>query len=189
LALSIGLLAAASPARGGEPHQPANVRPFFSVGYAKPVDFGDYDRGFGIGLGFEVEQSELLSGVFRFDWNELRAPSPGDLYYGSPYTSRALTWSAGARLNWARGSFLQPYSEALLGARMVGESQRYYAYAARGPSETVVDPDGLAGIVCFGLSTASRGHSGFFIDGGYEFSLEHPDRYAIVPVRFGVVFP
>jgi hypothetical protein len=40
-----------------------------------------------------------------------------------------------------------------------------------------------------GVSTARPGRSGLTLDSGFEFVPRNPDRYAIVPVRLGVVLP
>jgi hypothetical protein len=188
--LSVVLLATAMPAVA-QSQKPANVRPFFGVGYSVPIEFQDFDRGFGMGLGFEIEQSAFLSGIFRIDWNEVFASTtPGNPYaYPSRRSRSGFTWSAGLRLYAPRASHL--YSEATLGARMIGdESPTYYAMPAAGSgAQDTVDPNGLAATVRIGLSTASRGGSGFFLDGAYEFSIEHPDAYGMVPIRFGVIFP
>ena len=73
---------------------------------------------------------------------------------------------------------------------MIGdESPKYYAMPQGSSGQRVMDPDGLAATGRLGFSTASHGGPGFFIDGAYEFSVEHPDSYGIVPIRFGVIFP
>jgi len=169
---------------------PTNVRPFFGVGYTHPVEFQQFDRGFGMGFGFEIEQSEHVSGIFRFDWDEVRMPVTGGAYFYPDLGRRAFTWSAGARLNMSRGWVLHPYTEALLGARMISDNGRLNVYPMDVSSrEETADPNGIAATVRVGFSTASRGGSGFFLDGGYEFSVEHPDLYGLAPIRFGVVFP
>ncbi len=71
-----------------------------------------------------------------------------------------------------------------------GDPETYYAMPlAGGGGQDVVDPDGLAATARLGFTTASHGGSGFFLDGAYELSVEHPDQYVPVPIRFGVIFP
>ena len=77
-----------------------NVRPFFDVGYSRPVGFGAFDRGFGLGFGFEIERSHAVSALFRVDWSELRAedPPPGYSYYSSVARLATYNWSLGLRI-------------------------------------------------------------------------------------------
>ena len=57
---------------------PTNVRPFFAVGPSFPDDFADISRGFGMGFGFEIEQSPRLSVLFRVEWHLMRGDSDAD---------------------------------------------------------------------------------------------------------------
>ena len=119
LALSIGLLAAASPARGGSRTSPPTSALSSASAMPSPSTSVTTIVALASGSAFEVEQSELLSGVFRFDWNEMRAPSRAIRITGRP--TRAVR-SLGRRERGSAGRVdgsLQPYSEALLGARMV----------------------------------------------------------------------
>src|SRR5262245_32664388 len=65
-----------------------NIRPFFGVGYTRPLGFGDYNRGFGLAAGLEMEESSLLSAVVRVDWSnqETADAAAPTVYYNSSMT-------------------------------------------------------------------------------------------------------
>ena len=120
------LLGAFVLARPASPSEilPANVRPFFAVGPSFPDDFDDVIRGFGMGLGFEIEQSPRVSVLFRVEWNFMS----GDISPLYPYSStsaRELTatnWSMGTRAYLARQGPVRPYIDGCVGVRLVRDT-------------------------------------------------------------------
>lgn len=100
----LGAVLLCQPARPSEILS-ANVRPFFAVGPSFPVGFDDVSRGFGMGFGFEVEQSPRVSVLFRVELNYMSGELP-NLYLNYPPTLTneltATNWSLGARTYLAR---------------------------------------------------------------------------------------
>lgn len=180
----LALSAVTTVAAAADGSSSVNVRPFFSVGYTRPAGLEDFDRGFGMGLGFEIERSRLLTAIFRFDWDELRTPAQR---FGS---ATAINWCVGPRLYLPTPGTPRCYAEALVGERMIGQDAPNHADEAIAARSSDVSVAELAGAVRIGFATARRGMAGFLVDAGYVCSLKHPDlRGGIVPVRFGIIFP
>ena len=218
LALAV-LLASAPESRAARalpsdrPHE--NVRPFISAGYSLPVSFGEIDRGFGIGMGFEVEQGARGSILFRFDWDGLQ----GDPVYSAspiPYATprvlwpalTAMSWSIGGRGYLRTGHRFRPYAEGCLGVRVVSEPHdvsravplvrvvsephdvsRAVALATSFGGTAYSAVEGMAGTIRLGLSAALPGRAGLFVDSGLQVIVRNPRHNGLVPFRIGIVFP
>jgi len=187
LALSAGpaLAASLAPGRPGP-----NIRPFFDVGYSRPVRYGNLDHGFGLGFGFGVEQSSRWSTLFRFEWDALlESERPGDYFdYGpSSVGVSAISWSLGAQLHLRTRGAVRPYTEALLGVRLntEGGGGVVVSSASGGGPEG----NGVSASLRLGLTTAKPGGAGLFLDSGMDIMVRNPDRFGIVPIRLGIVFP
>ncbi len=195
--LALGALLLGSPgssAAGSLPPEPppTNVRPFFGVGYSVPLWFGDLDHGFGLGFGFEVEQSARVSTMFRVEWHRLEGDRPATYpVFHSPTLARtAIDWSLGARAHWRERGMVRPYTEGCLGIRLVGEESRSQLLSGDSSSGSVTEEaSGLVATLRLGLSTARPRGAGLFLDAGLEFVVRNPGRYGIVPLRLGIVFP
>lgn len=192
IAVFLGAVLLCQPARPSEILS-ANVRPFFAVGPSFPVDFDNVSRGFGMGFGFEVEQSPRVSVLFRVELNYMSGDLP-NLYLNYPFTqTNELTttnWSLGARTYLAKHGPVRSYVDGCLGVRLVGDA---LPGGGIGPSGggggSRGEPEGLAVTLRVGLSSAGTRRHGLFLDSGLDFLIDHPDRYGLVPVRLGIVFP
>ena len=168
----------------------SNLRPFFAVGYAQPVGFGTLDNGFGLGFGLEAETSARATALFRMDWSWLSGEEIHEPYFYDSRSQRRnlINWGIGPRVYLSQGG-IRSYSELLLGARFVGDPSSAGGFGDSSGGQISDQDSGLAATVRLGLSTARRGGAGFFLDVGYEFPFENPDRGAVVPVHLGVLFP
>lgn len=183
---------------------PGNVRPFFSAGPSIPVDFGGASRGFGVGFGFEAEQSPRVSVLFRVEWHLMRGMADPPRYpFDSYSTSDELTtanWSLGARAYLGTHGPVRSFVDGGLGVRLVADGRPGSdggivplspagLGSASGPIGASAEREGLTIILRFGLSSVAPGRPGFFLDSGVDLLLDNPDRYGLVPVRLGVAFP
>ena len=188
LALTVSFPAVVAAAETGF----TNTRAFFDVGSSWPVGFGNFDRGFGLGFGLEMEDSPTVSALFRVEWNQWEAKSSAILtphFTYAPIRRRAINWSLGARFHVPQGRVLRPYSEVLFGVRLVDETSDEIRLLSDGTGEPGPKAQGLVTTVRLGISMGRRGGTAFFLDAGFESPVETPRRYGIVPVRVGVQLP
>ena len=170
---------------------PTNVRPYFSVGPSFPAEFDWLSRGFGMGFGFEAEQSRRLSALFRVELSFLRGePQPTAPY--DPVTTRDLTsvdWSLGARAYLGTHGPIRSYVDGAVGVRLVSGEDLGVFPAPGGTPASRAKPEGMAVTLRLGLSSASPRRAGFTLDTGLEFLAENPGRYGLATLRLGIVFP
>jgi hypothetical protein len=167
------------PSRDGPP---PNVRPFFGAGYSIPVWDQEYDRGYGFGAGFEIEQTSYASFLLRIEWHRLHDGQPRaaysyphDSYYPlhhSPQLS-AIDWAVGGR-GYLTTGIVRPYAEACVGVRLMDKR---------------VAADGVGFTLRLGMSFARPGGAGMFLDSGLNLAVKDANHYGIVPARLGIVFP
>jgi opacity protein-like surface antigen len=173
-----------------------NVRPYFSAGPSYSTGFADVESGFGVAFGFEAEQSPRFSALFRVEWNRMRTRPYLEPFNYYPHRDdlTAATWSLGARAYLGTRGRFRPYVDGGVGVRLVddspggGGSGVFPLTPAPAVSE-VASRDGLAVNLRLGISSAPPGRPGFFLDSGVDLVIDNLDRYGLVPVRLGVVFP
>lgn len=178
LLLILPALSWASATRSGPP---ANVRPSFGAGYTSPGGMPELEEGSGIGLALEIEQSRAASLVFRLEMDWIKTRSAGiQPLFGPPNSTNAdeysyFTWAAGARCYLRSGATVRPYGELDAGVRVGGGND---------PEE-----EGIVVVPRIGIAVAASGGPGLFLEAGCNFTIRDPERYLLVPIRFGIVFP
>lgn len=170
---------------GASEPSPPNVRPMFLAGAARPLEFEGLDHGFSFGLGFEIEQSALLSFVAHAEFSKLSGLVP-DYPYPASQEGGFTTWTVGLRVH-PLDTRLHPYSDLRVGVRM--ERDPNVTFDERLPFRRNVRYEGPVGAIHLGVCSASTGGAGLFVEAGLQVVLRNPERFALVPLTFGVVFP
>ncbi len=175
-----------------------NVRPFVAVGWSAPVTYSDAHIGPAWSGGLEVEQSERVSMLARVDLTTLggpvadgrvvalSGPDAPRLYEVDAADLRTASAAFGARLYPVRIARWRTYADATLGARVGLEGRRTSSFSPHGDRNRF---NGVVGALHAGITTARRGGGGLFTDVGWEFVARNPARYAVVPVRVGIILP
>ena len=190
----LALAAGVPPASAAEAFG-TNIRPFFAVGPSYPIRAEGVRPGFGMTFGFEAEQWTHASVLFRLEWNRMgREVIAYPWFIPPPYVANdevnVFNWSLGARAHLRPNRTLRPYGELCLGIRVDDSGTDAvivpFREAAPGPGEL---GEGVAITLRLGLAGPGGGRAGFFMDSGIDVLAEHRDRFALAPIRLGVVFP
>ncbi|MGH7731998.1 MAG: hypothetical protein ACRENJ_12205 [Candidatus Eiseniibacteriota bacterium] len=184
-------LAAMTPPADAADAFGTNLRAFFAVGPSYPIQSEDVRPGFGMAFGLEAEQWSRSSVLFRIEWNRMSREYPAFPWYIPPQEVNVVNWSLGARAHLRPHRAFRPYGEICLGVRLEdasGAPVGIIPFREATPGSS--DPgEGLAVTLRLGLSGQGGTRAGFFLDSGVDLLAGHPDRFGLVPVRLGVVFP
>lgn len=176
-----------------------NVRLFLDAGYTQPLEWADFENGYGFGLGLEFEHTHRTSALVRFDWNEVGRNSRSYSFDGAAWRGslgrigqQAMSGSIGARFHVLRHGALRPYVEGRWGVRLQEQSftpawaePAYFAASSNSAFRTA-GPSGALGL---GLTTARFHNSGVSLGVTIEGLLNDIDRDALATARLAIVFP